>query len=191
LAEEPVEEEVKGDEIREDELTKKEKFFGYEMFWVDIIPMLGTEPLDLHQTKEQWYPKVTCEFAAKKTFIYLCALKPTSKELDGSKFTKFCKNLPDVVDGKKIKATDIDIIFAKAKEKDQRRLKFKEFFNNALVMLAEKRYPWLDKCGDEGGEGPACREFIRQHIFKWDVCSDLVWEVRNIYFVCVFFSYFF
>jgi hypothetical protein len=188
LAEEPVEEEVKGDEIREDELTKKEKFFGYEMFWVDIIPMLGTEPLDLHQTKEQWYPKVTCEFAAKKTFIYLCALKPTSKELDGSKFTKFCKNLPDVVDGKKIKATDIDIIFAKAKEKDQRRLKFKEFFNNALVMLAEKRYPWLDKCGDEGGEGPACREFIRQHIFKWDVCSDLVWEVRNIYFVCVFFS---
>ena len=38
LAEEPVEEEKKGDEIREDELTKKEKFFGYEMVgWLLLL----------------------------------------------------------------------------------------------------------------------------------------------------------
>ena len=54
--------------------------------------MLGSEPIDLHQTKEEWYPKVTCEYAAKKVFKYLCAeIKPVGKELDGSKFTKFCK----------------------------------------------------------------------------------------------------
>ena len=178
LALEPEEEAPKGDEIREDELNRKEKFFGYEIMWVDIIPMLGTEPIDLHQTKELWYPKVTCAFAAKKVFKHLCAnIKPVAKELDGSKFTKFAKGLPDVVDGKKIKTTDIDIIFAKSKAKDQRRLKFKEFFNSALVSLAELRYPWLEKCGEMGGEGPACREFIRQHIFKWDICAELVQEV--------------
>jgi len=174
---EPEEEVVQGDEIKEDELEKKEKWFGYSMMWIDIIPMLGTEPLDLHQTKEIWYPLVTCEFAAKKVFKYLTQeIKPVAKELDGSKFTKFIKGLPDVVDGKKIKTTDIDIIFAKAKEKDQRRLKFKEFFNIALVSIAELRYPWVEKCGELGGEGPACREFIRKHIFKWDVCADLVWQ---------------
>ena len=182
LALEPEEEVVQGDEIKEDELDKKEKWFGYSMMWIDIIPMLGTEPLDLHQTKEIWYPLVTCEFAAKKVFKYLTQeIKPVAKELDGSKFTKFIKGLPDVVDGKKIKTTDIDIIFAKAKEKDQRRLKFKEFFNIALVSIAELRYPWVEKCGELGGEGPACREFIRKHIFKWDVCADLVWQVGVFY----------
>ena len=93
LAEEPVVEEPTTEGIREDELTRKEAYFGYQMYWVHIIPMLGTEPKDLHQTKEEWYPKVTCGFAAKKVFQYLCGQKPVGKELDGSKFTKFCKGL--------------------------------------------------------------------------------------------------
>ena len=154
LAEEPVVEEPTTEGIREDELTRKEAYFGYQMYWVDIIPMLGTEPKDLHQTKEEWYPKVTCGFAAKKVFQYLCGQKPVGKELDGSKFTKFCKGLPDVVDGKKIKTTDIDILFAKSKQKDQRRLKFSEFFNQALVGLAEKRLVYFFGGGGGGGGLP-------------------------------------
>ena len=166
------------DAIREDELERKETFLGYEMMWVDIIPMLGTEPKDLHHTKEAWYEKVTSMFAAKKVFKYLCTeMKPAAKELDGGKWTKFAKSLPDVIDGKRIKTTDLDLIFAAAKAKDQRRLKLDEFLNKALVALAGKRYPWLE---NTDGEGPACKEFIRQHIFKWDVCSDLVWEVNSI-----------
>ena len=74
-----------------------------------------------------------------------------------------------MIDGKRIKTTDLDLIFAAAKAKDQRRLKLDEFLNKALVALAGKRYPWLE---NTDGEGPACKEFIRQHIFKWDVCSD-------------------
>ena len=55
------------------------------MMWVDIIPMLGTEPKDLHHTKEAWYEKVTSMFAAKKVFKYLCTeMKPAAKELDGA-----------------------------------------------------------------------------------------------------------
>ena len=42
-------------------------------------------------------------FAAKKVFKYLCTeMKPAAKELDGSKWTKFAKSLPDVIDGKRI-----------------------------------------------------------------------------------------
>ena len=52
-------------------------------------------------------------------------------------------------------------------------MKLDEFLNKALVALAGKRYPWLE---NTDGEGPACKEFIRQHIFKWDVCSDLHWS---------------
>ena len=75
--------------IAEQQIQKSESFFGYTIMWADVIPMLGTEPKDLHQTKEQWYEKVTSMFAARKTFKYLCGLKPVAKELDGSKFPDF------------------------------------------------------------------------------------------------------
>lgn len=104
-------------------------------------------------------------FAAKKVFKYLCTeMKPAAKELDGSKWTKFAKSLPDVIDGKRIKTTDLDLIFAQAK--DQRRLKLDEFLNKALVALAGKRYLWLE---NTDGEGPACKEFIRQSSIHFQV----------------------
>ena len=52
-------------------------------------------------------------------------------------------------------------------------------FSVSICVLCFHRYPWLEKCGEMGGEGPACREFIRVHIFKWEICADLVWEVGD------------
>ena len=99
--------------MREEEAKKFQEFFGYKIMWSEVIPLLGTEPKDLHQTKEMWYEKVPSKFAAVKTYKYLINLKPAAKELDGSKFSKWVKQLPSVIDGKKIKQTDIDLIFAK------------------------------------------------------------------------------
>ena len=77
-----------------------------------------------------------------------------AKELDGSKFSKWVKQLPSVIDGKKIKQTDIDLIFAKSKPASERRLSLENFMGNAITNVAKLRYPWLDTEG-EGNESGA------------------------------------
>merc|ERR1711871_821768 len=171
---------VEKEELREDEAKKFSKFFNYKIYWRDVIPTLGEEPKDLHQTKELWYDKVPSEFAAKKTYEYLINLKSSSKELDGSKFSKWVKSLPDVVDGKKIKQTDIDLIFAKSKPASERKLSLANFLQNAICKVAELRYPWLESTG-EGLESPCAREFMKKQVFMWKECADLVWmEARRL-----------
>ena len=115
-------------------------------------------------------------FAAKKTYEYLINLKPAAKELDGSKFSKWVKQLPNVIDGKKIKQTDVDLIFAKSKPASERKLSLENFVNNAIAKVAEIRYPWLESTG-EGLESPCAREFMKKHVFLWNECAELVWMV--------------
>jgi hypothetical protein len=171
---------VEKEELREEEAKRFQRFFGYKIYWRDVIPMLGEEPKDLHQTKEMWYENVPSLFAAKKTFEYLINLKPASKELDGSKFSKWVKQLPNVIDGKKIKQTDVDLIFAKSKPASERKLTLDNFMNNAIAKVAELRYPWLESTG-EGLESPCSREFMKKHVFLWNECAELVWMVRILY----------
>jgi len=65
--------------------------------------------------------------------------------LDGARFAKFARDTK-LIDGKRITATDIDIIFNKVKAKGSRRIDWVEF-QNALKLMAEKRYP--SKAEDE------------------------------------------
>ena len=186
--------EAEKEELREEESKKFQEFFGYKIMWSEVIPLLGTEPKDLHQTKEMWYEKVPSKFAAVKTYKYLINLKPTAKELDGSKFSKWVKQLPSVVDGKKIKQTDIDLIFAKSKPANERRLSLENFMGNAITNVAKMRYPWLETEG-EGINNPAARQFIKEQVFHWEECAELVWMVcRNNLFIfslylCIYNTY--
>ncbi|KAJ3192112.1 hypothetical protein HK101_007038 [Irineochytrium annulatum] len=59
--------------------------------------------------------------------------------LDGAKFAKFARDT-GIIDGRKITATDIDIIFNKVKAKGNRRIEWPQFLE-AIYMIADKRYP--------------------------------------------------
>jgi len=73
--------------------------------------------------------------------------KEQAGQLDGKLFAKLCKET-GVID-KKCTATDVDLIFARAKPKGGRRLDW-ACFTEAAVMLAEKRFAKTWK--DEGKE---------------------------------------
>jgi len=60
----------------------------------------------------------------------------TQKTMEGKTFAKFAKD-SKLLD-KKLTATDVDLIFAKAKQKTERRITYAEF-QNAVAMLAEKK----------------------------------------------------
>ena len=49
---------------------------------------------------------------------------------------------------------------------------------HAITNVAKLRYPWLDSEGD-GINNPAAREFIKQQVFHWEECAELVWLVCN------------
>ena len=57
--------------------------------------------------------------------------------MDGKSFAKLAKDLK-LVDNKSLNATDVDLIFAKIKEKTVRRINFSEF-QNGLSLIAQKR----------------------------------------------------
>ncbi|KAJ3113561.1 hypothetical protein HDU96_003259 [Phlyctochytrium bullatum] len=59
--------------------------------------------------------------------------------LDGPRFAKFARDT-GLVDGKRITATDIDIIFNKVKSKGNRRIDWPVFLEG-VQLIAEKRYP--------------------------------------------------
>ena len=87
------------------------------------------------------------------------------------------------MDGKKIKQTDIDLIFAKSKPANERRLSLENFMGNAITNVAKMRYPWLETEG-EGINNPAARQFIKEQVFHWEECAELVWMVcRNNLFI--------
>ena len=73
--------------------------------------------------------------------------KTQAGQMDGKLFAKLCKET-GIID-KKCTATDVDLIFARAKPKGGRKLDFGAF-TDACVMLAEKRFAKTLK--DEGKE---------------------------------------
>ena len=63
--------------------------------------------------------------------------KTQAGQMDGKLFAKLCKET-GIID-KKCTATDVDLIFARAKPKGGRKLDYGAF-SDACVMLAEKRF---------------------------------------------------
>jgi len=61
------------------------------------------------------------------------------KEIEGSKFVKFCRDNQLLDPPGRITTTDLDLIFAKAKTKGQRKLSYEEFRYTALPMVAQKK----------------------------------------------------
>lgn len=69
----------------------------------------------------------------KAVFTQFCGTNPT---MDGKSFAKMAKDTK-ILD-KKLTATDIDLIFAKAKAKTERRINYDEFLK-AVSLCAEKK----------------------------------------------------
>ena len=58
-------------------------------------------------------------------------------EMDGRQFAKMMKDV-NLVDKKKFTATDVDLTFAKVKDKSQRKITYKQFLA-ALDIIAKKK----------------------------------------------------
>uniref|UniRef100_A0A3B5AH35 Tubulin polymerization-promoting protein family member 3-like n=1 Tax=Stegastes partitus TaxID=144197 RepID=A0A3B5AH35_9TELE len=69
--------------------------------------------------------------------------KATGKEMNGKNFAKLCKDC-NVIDGKNVTTTDVDIVFSKVKAKSARVITFEQF-NQALTELAPKRFKGKSK----------------------------------------------
>ncbi|KAG7486202.1 tubulin polymerization-promoting protein family member 3-like [Solea senegalensis] len=69
--------------------------------------------------------------------------KATGKEMNGKNFSKLCKDC-NIINGKGVTSTDIDIIFSKVKAKSARVITFEQF-NQALIELAPKRFKGKSK----------------------------------------------
>jgi hypothetical protein len=63
--------------------------------------------------------------------------------MDGKSFAKMAKDLK-LIDTKNLVATDVDLIFAKIKDKTARRISFAEF-KNGLSLFAQKKGISLSK----------------------------------------------
>lgn len=61
----------------------------------------------------------------------------TQKTMEGKSFAKLAKDCK-LIDNKKLTATDVDLIFAKIKDKSERRITFAQF-QHGLEMFAEKK----------------------------------------------------
>ncbi|XP_069757546.1 tubulin polymerization-promoting protein family member 3-like [Narcine bancroftii] len=64
--------------------------------------------------------------------------KSTGNEMNGKNWSKICKDC-NVIDGKTVTSTDVDILFSKVKAKSARAINFEEF-KAALAELAPKRF---------------------------------------------------
>lgn len=64
--------------------------------------------------------------------------KATGNELNGKNWAKLCKDC-DIIDGKNVTATDVDIVFSKVKQKSSRVVAFPQFLT-ALQELAPKKF---------------------------------------------------
>ncbi|KAM8842591.1 tubulin polymerization-promoting protein family member 2 isoform 2-T3 [Synchiropus picturatus] len=74
--------------------------------------------------------------------------KATGKEMNGKNFAKLCKDC-NVIDGKHVTTTDVDIVFNKVKEKSARVITYEQF-NTAMEELSLKRFKGKNK--DEAKE---------------------------------------
>ncbi|XP_061736372.1 tubulin polymerization-promoting protein family member 2 [Nerophis ophidion] len=69
--------------------------------------------------------------------------KATGKEMHGKNFAKLCKDC-NIIDGKNVTTTDVDIVFSKVKSKSARVITLEQF-NLALTELAPKRFKGTSK----------------------------------------------
>ncbi|XP_078135387.1 tubulin polymerization-promoting protein family member 2 [Sander vitreus] len=69
--------------------------------------------------------------------------KARGKEMNGKNFAKLCKDC-NIIDGKNVTTTDVDIVFSKVKAKSARVITFEQF-NQALIELAPKRFKGKSK----------------------------------------------
>ncbi|MEQ2245634.1 Tubulin polymerization-promoting protein member 3 [Ilyodon furcidens] len=63
--------------------------------------------------------------------------------MNGKNFAKICKDC-QIIDGKNVTTTDVDIVFSKVKAKSARVITFEQF-NQALIELAPKRFKGKSK----------------------------------------------
>jgi hypothetical protein len=80
-------------------------------------------------------------FPLEDAFRQFCSFgdKDSAPLMDGAKFAKMCRDCK-LLDKTKLTATDVDIIFTKAKPKTERKLTLEQF-EVAVKMLGEKKYP--------------------------------------------------
>lgn len=64
--------------------------------------------------------------------------RATGKEMHGKNWSKLCKDC-QVIDGKNVTITDVDIVFSKIKGKSSRTITFEQF-KEALQELSKKRF---------------------------------------------------
>ncbi|XP_030005121.1 tubulin polymerization-promoting protein family member 2 [Sphaeramia orbicularis] len=69
--------------------------------------------------------------------------KARGKEMNGKNFAKMCKDC-QIIDGKNVTTTDVDIVFSKVKAKSARVITFDQF-STALEELALKRFKGKSK----------------------------------------------
>ena len=163
------------DEVDLGDGGNRETYFRVECTWSDMEPFLGSIR-DLSKTQESMVEVVPPEFVLAQIFLYLCQLKPAADMLDGSKWAKFCRDCPGLVDRKVVKPTDVDITFAKCKEKGQRRVTMPQF-QMALGLIAMARYPALAL----SSEAAAVEELMRVNVCAWDKANAIIWrEARRM-----------
>ncbi|XP_046689330.1 tubulin polymerization-promoting protein isoform X1 [Silurus meridionalis] len=74
--------------------------------------------------------------------------RATGKDMHGKNWSKLCKDC-EVIDGKSITLTDVDIVFTKVKNKTARTITYSQF-KEALSELARKRFK--DKTSEDAAE---------------------------------------
>ncbi|XP_076983419.1 tubulin polymerization-promoting protein family member 2 [Tamandua tetradactyla] len=78
---------------------------------------------------------------AEKTFQRFAAFGESSGsgiEITNKNFSKLCKDC-DIMDGKRVTSTDVDIVFSKVKAKNARTITFSQF-QEAMKELGQKRF---------------------------------------------------
>uniref|UniRef100_A0A8C6HSR5 Tubulin polymerization-promoting protein family member 2 n=1 Tax=Mus spicilegus TaxID=10103 RepID=A0A8C6HSR5_MUSSI len=78
---------------------------------------------------------------AERTFHRFAVFGESSssgKEITNKNFSKLCKDC-DIMDGKAVTSTDVDIVFSKVKAKNARTINFQQF-QEAMKELGQKRF---------------------------------------------------
>lgn len=78
-------------------------------------------------------------------FDQFCAFgagQSSSFRMDGATFTKFCKDT-GLLD-KQLNKTAVDLIFMQSKQKTERKISFEEFRDQAIPLLAQRKFPSVD-----------------------------------------------
>ncbi|XP_008057243.1 tubulin polymerization-promoting protein [Carlito syrichta] len=90
-------------------------------------------------------PELSALEEAFRRFAVHGDTRATGKEMHGKNWSKLCKDC-QVIDGRNVTVTDVDIVFSKIKGKSCRTITFEQF-KEALEELAKKRFK--DKSDEE------------------------------------------